>query len=124
MATRKKTGKKESNPEVRAKADNLEEVKKAIAEVDTTIREPETADAPEDAGDEGLSKSEAHIEEMGREMERLRDRQQTLREELEKNPDDAERLLNEELSKAREAYKRITYSDSYYTSTWNGQSCY
>lgn len=57
-------------------------------------------------------------------MEDLQTRQQTLQEELEKNPDNAEELLKTELAKAKEVYKKITYNDAYYTNTWNGQSCY
>lgn len=105
-------------------ANYIEDVKEAINNVDTTILEPETSEEPVEGENEVLAKAEAHIEEMGKEMENLQNRQQTLQKELENNPDNAEKLLKEELAKAKEAFKKITYSNAYYTNTWNGQSCY
>ena len=105
-------------------ANYIEDVKEAINNVDTTILEPETPEEPVEGENEVLAKAEAHIEEMGKEMENLQNRQQTLQKELENNPDNAEKLLKEELAKAKEAFKKITYSNAYYTNIWNGQSCY
>ena len=105
-------------------ANYIEDVKEAINNVDTTIPEPETPEEPVEGENEALAKAEAHIEEMGKEMENLQNRQQTLQKELENNPDNTEKLLKEELAKAKEAFKKITYSNAYYTNTWNGQSYY
>lgn len=105
-------------------ANYIEDVKEAINNVDTTILEPETPEEPVEGENEVLAKAEAHIEEMGKEMENLQNRQQTLQKELENNPDNAEKLLKEELAKAKEAFKKITYSNAYYANTRNGQSCY
>lgn len=105
-------------------ANYIEDIKEAINNVDTTILEPETSEEPVEGENEVLAKAEAHIEEMGKEMENLQNRQQTLQKELENNPDNAEKLLKEELAKAKEAFKKITYSNAYYTNTWDGQSCY
>ena len=124
MATVKKNTKKEAKTVAEPKANNIEEIKKALENVDTTIPEPKTEEEPVKAENDELAKSEAHIEEMSKEMEDLQTRQQTLQEELEKNPDNAEELLKTELAKAKEVYKKITYNDAYYTNTWNGQRCY
>lgn len=124
MAAVKKTRKKENKTVAEPKTDIREEVKKAIERVGTTIPEPETVEGSVTGEDEALVKSEAHIEEMGRDMEKLQNRQRSLQEELEKNPDNAEEILKDELVKAREAYKKMTFNNAYYTNTWNGQSCY
>ena len=124
MAAVKKTSKKETKPVTKAKTNNIEEACMASENVETTILEPETPEEPVEGENEVLAKAEAHIEEMGKEMENLQNRQQTLQKELENNPDNAEKLLKEELAKAKEAFKKITYSNAYYTNTWNGQSCY
>lgn len=124
MAAVEETSKKETKPVTKAKTNNIEEACIASENVEATILESETPEEPVEGENEALAKAEAHIEEMGKEMENLQNRQQTLQKELENNPDNTEKLLKEELAKAKEAFKKITYSNAYYTNTWNGQSCY